>query len=141
MIYKINTLDDTKKVAQTLVTQLNDHKVICLYGDLGSGKTTFTKFLLEALGSESRVQSPTYIILKTYRGSGSYKSINHLDLYRLKTSSDLIELDIESLISDPHSLTIIEWPELAEPHLPKNFVKIYLEDSNGERTMDVQITN
>lgn len=137
---KYNT-EETKKLAVELSQKLKPGSILALKGDLGSGKTTFTAYLANALGFSNRVQSPTFVILRKYKAkeNNSIKIINHLDLYRLTSEQDLIELDLEELMTEPDAITIIEWPDIAKNLLPKDtiFMNFKYLDEN-EREIDVQ---
>ena len=112
---------ETKRLAYKIARKLKLGDVVALYGDLGSGKTTFTRFLVEGLGMENRVQSPTFVIAR------KYGNVNHVDLYRLSSEEEVRDIGIEEMINDKNTVTVIEWPELAEKFLPKNTIKIYFE--------------
>ena len=118
----------TKELAEQLTSKIKPGTVIALYGDLGSGKTTFVKYLVEALGSKSRVQSPTFVLVRTYKTSKkNVKRMHHIDLYRIMDKEEVGTLGIEELIVESQSITLIEWPELAENLLPTNTIKVYFE--------------
>lgn len=135
------TTSKTQELAREIGKKLKPHNVLALYGDLGSGKTTFTRYLVEALGFADRVQSPTFVILRKYVKSTNEEIgiINHLDLYRLSNTNDLRELGLKELFEERKAITIIEWPEIAEALLPKDTIKIFFEyfDEN-ERKINVQ---
>jgi len=116
----LSSTEETKKLAEKIAGNIKPKDVIALYGDLGSGKTTFTGFLVKALGQKSRVQSPTFIILR------KYGDISHVDLYRFTTKQEVDDLGLSEII-ESSNLTIIEWPELAEEFLPSNTKKLYFE--------------
>lgn len=124
-------LEQTENLAKQIAQKLKPGSVLALYGELGSGKTTFTRFLTKALKSSERVQSPTFVIARRYRVENGKKSgistIHHLDLYRLKTAQEVKDLDLGQFISDPSAITIIEWPEFADERLPKDSIKIKFE--------------
>ncbi len=87
--------------------------VIGLFGDLGAGKTVFSKGFLSFFGIK-RVVSPTFSVMKKYPIKGfSWKNIYHLDCYRLKDPSELIVLGFEKIVADPENIILIEWPEMA----------------------------
>lgn len=120
--------EKTKELAQRVAKKLKPKGVLALYGDLGSGKTTFVRFLVEALGIVARVQSPSFILVRKYTGgSGSIKVVNHIDLYRLTSKDEVAELEVEELFNEEGSITVIEWPKLLEDFLPKDTVKIDFE--------------
>lgn len=81
---------ETAKVGETLAHELTDggspSRILCLYGDLGSGKTTFTQGFARGLGITSRLLSPTFIIVRRYTIPGSEKFLYHIDLYRLRNA-------------------------------------------------------
>ena len=132
---------ETEELAKRLATQLKSGDVLALHGDLGSGKTTFTSYLVSALGIEKRVQSPTFVILRRYaaegvgRSGGEVQAVNHLDLYRIQSREEVEDLGLSDLFSEPNSITVIEWPEVAEEFLPENVTKISFEyvDENTRR--------
>ena len=119
---------ETQKLAEQLAAKIKPGNVLALYGDLGSGKTTFTNFLVKALGFESRVQSPTFVIIRRYKkDSGEIKKVFHVDLYRLTKSEELGDLGFEEMFQDEEAITIIEWPELLEKTLPEDAKKLFFE--------------
>lgn len=116
----------TQNLARALAKKLQAPSVIALYGDLGSGKTTFTKFLVEELGFKDTVQSPTFVLVRHYvHGAGSIKTVNHVDLYRLTNLTEVKDAGLEEILSAQDSVTIVEWPEIVQPLLPKNTIKVY----------------
>ncbi len=130
----VTSTKQTEELANELAKELRPKDVVALYGDLGSGKTTFTSYLVKALGFHDRVQSPTFVILRIYfdcvlNGGSQHaiKEIKHFDLYRLLDISELDALDFEAVINEPAGISIIEWPEIAEKYLPENVIKISFE--------------
>jgi len=132
--------EDTKKLAGSIAKKLKPGAVLALYGELGAGKTAFTNFLVKALGFVSRVQSPTFVVLRKYLGGrNAIKVINHIDLYRLTNRKEIDYLGLEEILSEPGSISIIEWPELIEDLLPPNTMKIKFEHvGEFERKINVQ---
>lgn len=107
-----------KQVAQTA----EPGTIICLHGDLGAGKTTFTKGLAQGLGITSDIKSPTFTLMNIYEitpqtGSRSQReklkieNLIHIDTYRLKNEHELLEIGIEDYLGEPGTLTLVEWPE------------------------------
>jgi tRNA threonylcarbamoyladenosine biosynthesis protein TsaE len=102
-----------------------------LIGDLGSGKTTFTKGVAKGLGIKARIVSPTFIIMRTHKVAGnSTKSkkrimtLYHLDLYRLQTQKQTEHIGLEDILSDPTGITFIEWPEISQALVKKKVWKV-----------------
>lgn len=118
---------DTQELAEKLAQRVEPGQVLALFGDLGSGKTTFSSLLVKALGFESRVQSPTFVIHRCYKRSPENKisTIHHVDLYRLTSKEEVLEIGFLEMLQDRNSLVLIEWPELAMDYLPQNMTKIY----------------
>lgn len=109
MVIELKTLNDTKKLARRIAKKIKCNELILLSGDLGSGKTTFTRYLIMALGfPEDTVKSPSFTIVQEYLHHG--KSVYHIDLYRIEKESELKELGLEEILSE-QSLVIVEWPE------------------------------
>src|SRR5690625_4876725 len=118
--YEIITtsVNETKKVAAILATKLKRGDVITLEGDLGAGKTTFTKGLAEGLEIKRAVTSPTFTIIKEYLGK---LPLYHMDAYRLEHSDEDIGFD-EYFYGD--GISVVEWASFIEGYLPENRLKI-----------------
>ena len=120
--------EDTQMLGEEFVSRLKPKDVLLLFGELGSGKTTFVKGIARGLGIKTRIISPTYIVLRTHATNSSLiKKIFHLDLYRLKTPQDIKNIALKDLFSDDEAITIIEWPEIAGDLKNENIYKIYFE--------------
>lgn len=121
----LNSTDETKELAKQIATNLAVGDIIALYGDLGSGKTTFTRYLVEALGIKDRVQSPTFIVHRIYKGNDL--KVNHFDLYRLTTKEDILDMGFEETLKED-AITLVEWPQIIEDYFPKDKTKkMYFE--------------
>jgi len=128
---------ETKEFARRIAKKIKPGMTVALYGELGSGKTTFTRFLIEALGLSSRVQSPTFVIAKQYIGNKMV--VNHIDLYRLTNSDEIEDLGLEEMFEDDSAINIIEWPELIEKLLPKDAINlIFSTEGKGVRRVHVR---
>lgn len=121
MNYKITTNreEETIEIAQNIESEKFPNMVICLVGDLGSGKTIFTKGFAEALGIEENITSPTFNIIKEYK-TGEM-NLYHMDLYRLE--GDVRNLGIEEYF-EQDGVVIIEWADMIEEHLPDERLEI-----------------
>ncbi len=129
MKFVVNSLDETKKLAQNFAKELKIGQVVLLNGDLGAGKTTFTQFVFAALGVKDVVNSPTFSILKTYQGKDI--TLHHFDTYRIG-EEEAIESGFDEILSDRNSVIFIEWSENISSLLPKHCicVNIKLLDEN-----------
>ncbi len=132
--YKITTRNDeeTIEVAQNLESEKFPNMVICLNGDLGSGKTVFTKGFASAMAIEE-VTSPTFNIIKEYVGE---LPLYHIDVYR--TNGKIDNLGIEEYF-DKGGVTIIEWAEMIEDYLPEERLDITFKIT-GENSRIMVIT-
>lgn len=117
------TEGDTIALGTALGRALRGLDCVCLYGDLGAGKTTLTKGLAAALGYKGRVTSPTFGLAREYRGKRW--SVFHLDLYRV-AGNETGDIGLEEYLSDPRAVCVIEWPEAAKPYLPDDRVEVAL---------------
>lgn len=130
MDYKITSRNetDTVEIAQNLESEKFPNMVICLYGDLGSGKTVFSKGFAQALGIEEAVTSPTFNIIKEY--TSGEMPLYHMDVYRLDGNIDGV--GIEDYFKK-NGVVIIEWADTIKDYLPEERLdikfKIIDEDS------------
>jgi|SRR5690625_1351836 len=120
-MYEIVTRDEkeTKKLGKLLAQNLDKGDVITLDGDLGAGKTTFTKGVAEGLGDKRTVNSPTFTIIKEYEGD--LLPLYHMDVYRLENSDEDIGFD-EYFSGD--GITVVEWATFIEEFLPDQLLSI-----------------
>ena len=106
----------------------NRATVVFLFGDLGAGKTTFTKNFCEFLKMNIDIQSPTFVILKRYGFDNlGFKNLIHIDAYRLNSYKDLQKLKFEEYLNDQNNLIFIEWPELINDNNFEADINIYFE--------------
>jgi tRNA threonylcarbamoyl adenosine modification protein YjeE len=106
--------EHTEAVGGELASLVEPGDVALLEGDLAAGKTTLVRGLVRALGGDDgEVSSPTFVLLQSYRCHGRHvATVHHVDLYRLGAKiSDLREIGIEDVLSDPSAVTAIEWPK------------------------------
>ncbi len=129
MEYKLTTYSESETIelAQNIESEKFPNMVICLTGDLGSGKTVFTKGFAGALEVKEEVTSPTFNIIKEYT-SGELP-LYHMDVYRLEESKQ--DLGIEEYFTKK-GITIIEWADLIEDQLPDRRLDIRIKNSNED---------
>lgn len=122
------SLEDLSGVAQGIMAELPRGSVLALYGDLGAGKTTLVKALLRELGYAGEVSSPTYSLVNVYDLEG--EDLYHIDLYRLETVEEALDIDIESYLY-PSTYTFIEWPQLVEDFMPEAYFTLQITSDGG----------
>jgi tRNA threonylcarbamoyladenosine biosynthesis protein TsaE len=140
---EVQTSDIARKLAlaiSALIKQSNSNKSgtdialhLSLIGDLGAGKTTFTRYLLKALGHTGKVKSPTYTLCEPYQLAidGREFSLNHFDLYRMRYAEEWLDAGFRDTFSNP-GICIVEWPEKAEGTLPATDAELYLTMNDDE---------
>lgn len=130
---------ETKKFAEKLAGLLKGGEVVFLIGNLGSGKTYFTKMLAEAIGVSRKVKSPTFVLFRKY--SGNELNLYHFDLYRLENSEEEIDIDeigLSEALDDISAVTVIEWADLLKNQKIKNRIELKFT-MNGENGRDVEV--
>jgi tRNA threonylcarbamoyladenosine biosynthesis protein TsaE len=115
-------------VGEALARYLGDRgegsRMLCLYGHLGSGKTTFTQGFARGLGITSRLLSPTFIIVRRYQIPHRKNYLYHVDLYRLHIVSELEGVGLPEIFSDLASYTVVEWAERLGGLMPRKRIDI-----------------
>lgn len=122
--FRLTDEADTARLASAL-SRVVTSGIVYLQGDLGAGKTTLTRYWLQALGHVGVVKSPTYTLVEPYDLNGRH--IYHFDLYRLTDPYELELMGIRDYVSDPAALCLIEWPSKGEPLLPVPDVILQLQ--------------
>jgi len=158
MEFVSKNLEETSKISFDFSEQLNRRAssataaIVGLYGELGSGKTTFMKYLSESFGIKETVQSPTFVIEKIYdltpspspcEGEGrrekTFDKLIHIDAYRIEKEEEMLNLGWQKIISDPQNLICIEWPERIVGIMPPH-IKIFFEHID-ENSRKIKIEN
>ncbi len=139
MEVKTSSQAQTRKIAEEFAKNLRGGEVIALYGDLGSGKTTFVQGLAKGLGIKRRVISPTFLMMRSYPVKMSNKSWDfyHIDLFRFHKGTDYDSLRLEE-IARPDSIVVIEWADKILDRLPKERIDIYF-GAIDEETRKIKI--
>ena len=120
---------ESQKLGEKLASTLKKGSVLCLYGDLGSGKTTFLQGLAHGLGIKERILSPTFVMMRQYEISNKKDAscFYHIDLYRAENEKDVESLNLREIWSDPQNIIAIEWPEKIEKILPSERINLHFE--------------
>lgn len=121
--------EQTRRIGVRLGSALQTGDVICLQGDLGAGKTTFVQGIAKGWGSQDSVSSPTFIIVNVYRRADQ-SQLFHMDAYRLDSTSEAEELDLDSMLAQGPLL--IEWPERINGLVPDDRLWVKLEHIDEE---------
>ncbi len=127
-------VDRTDRIARILAPLLRVGDVIALEGDLGAGKTAFARFLIQALGVEDEVPSPTFTLVQTYPVEGrAFEAVWHFDLYRIEDPDEVEELGMDEAFDT--GVTLIEWPSRMGTRLPADRLSIGLALVEDRRSM------
>lgn len=129
---RIKSEEDTERLAREIADKLRPGDVLALVGDLGSGKTTLTKYIAKELGIKEEVTSPTFIIVNEYT-SGKFP-LYHFDAYRLKDEAEALAMGMDEYFSG-NGVCIIEWADLVAGILPDDVMAVFMEtlSESGER--------
>ena len=133
-----NSSQETKQLAADLAKRITASTVLCLYGDLGAGKTTFTQGLAEFFGIK-RTTSPTFVLMRQYDINFKLKRLYHIDLYRLDNIEEIKALGIAEIMRDKNNLVVIEWADKMKELLPKKRIDLYfkyIDDTKREVTIN-----
>ena len=125
---EIKDLNHIHEAARTFIDNIGNDTIFAFHGHMGAGKTTFIKAICEELGVTDAVSSPTFAIVNEY--ASNMGSIYHFDFYRIKRSSEVLDLGFEDYAYSGN-LCLMEWPELIEEFLPEETVDVHIEEIEG----------
>lgn len=128
-----NNMEDTEKFAKEIAEEIlklpkqEQAVVIGLSGELGSGKTTFTQNFAKAFGIKTKILSPTFVLMKKHQIPISnlktqdlkFKTLIHIDAYRIRNSKEMLDLGWEAMINNPENIILVEWAENIKNIFPK----------------------
>ena len=152
--YTTYSAEETRSLGKKLAREIVPGTLLCLQGDLGAGKTTFTQGLLEGLGAEKPFVSPTFVIMKQYdlptrqtglptrqtglsKPVGGIERIYHVDAYRVE-SKDFETIGFSEWCENEKGIVILEWPERVSELLPEKRTEIFFKSiSENEREIEV----
>lgn len=139
MIQEVETVGDMIALGQRMGGLLRGGEVIELVGDVGAGKTTFVKGLALGLGIDEDVQSPSFTISRVYDARNDLR-LAHYDFYRLHDPGIMAE-ELREMVSDPRSVVVIEWADIASGVLPADRLTIRLSPlTETSRKLDIEAT-
>ena len=146
-VFEVNSVEETWALAKKLAAELKPGDVVCLEGDLGAGKTTFTQGLAAALGVPGRVTSPTFCIVQEHRRQSNNRTIEqsnnspdflvHMDLYSLHGEDDVIAIGWEDFLAEG-AILVVEWPERAGTLIPDDAKHIVFTHLDGEESRRIE---
>lgn len=128
MRFEVENALKTQTIAENLAAYLKPQDVILLDGDLGAGKTTFTKGLAKGLGIKRNVKSPTFTLIREY--NEGRLPLYHMDVYRLEETGGA-ELGLEEYFNGD-GVSVVEWSEFIAEDLPKDYLKINIQKDDND---------
>ena len=136
---ELSSEKNTEELAAKFLNKIKPGNIIFLYGEIGVGKTTFVRYLVNKFQKENKLEitevtSPTFNLLSEYQINQI--KINHYDLFRLKSSEEINNLDLFG--DSKNSITLIERPQMIKEK-PKNLIELFFEYGNDHKTRSVQI--
>lgn len=132
-----NSVTETEEVGFKLGSSVKPNTVVAMFGDLGAGKTAFTRGFTKGMGIDCDVSSPTFALVNEYHGSG--KTVYHFDMYRISGWDDLYSTGYFDYL-DTGACLIIEWSENIEAVLPENCVKVTINKTDNYDERKIIIT-
>lgn len=144
LVFRLNNLDDTKRLARSLAKALTAHDILTLDGDLGAGKTSFTQALAGGLGLDAgRVSSPTFTLVQEYepkweegaRQGARGLALYHFDAYRLENADAFYDLGLDEYFLKP-GVIVIEWADQIRQALPENYLALSIQAQDEEASAE-----
>lgn len=132
--------EETLELCKKVASQISFPQTLALHGDLGGGKTVFSRGLCRELGVEDNIASPTFTIVQEYPIGD--KVINHMDLYRMAGDDDALSFGIEDMLNDPQALNLIEWPSRLTWLMPETAHHItfkHIEEDHRQITLPAEL--
>ncbi len=135
--FHTNSADETIRLGKIIGQKLHKGDILAMQGTLAAGKTTITKGIAEALGVKDTITSPTFCLISEYEGK---MPLYHMDVYRLDSGEDFINLGVEDLMYG-NGVSIIEWSEKVMDELPKKTIILRLEPVQDSTQRNITIEN
>ena len=135
--YVTHSPEETEQAAKEIASELSPGWVVALYGDLGAGKTVFSRGFARALNITEAVSSPTFTIVQEYpRSEGMFF---HLDLYRIDGPDAALAFGIDEFLYASDAISLVEWPERIEGLFPPGTIRVMIERTDKEETRKISI--
>lgn len=137
MIFHSRSEKETEELAARIAASLAPGDTVLLRGNLGAGKTVFSRGFARGLECDDTLSSPTYTIVQEYQLPGGNR-LYHMDLYRIADSASALGFGVDEFIDDPRAYKLIEWPERIESLLPENCLTVEItHQGDEERTLRI----
>lgn len=133
-IFLSNSAIETENLARKFASKLKGNEVIAFYGDLGAGKTAFTRGVADFFGLKDEVSSPTFALVNEY--SSEKAKIYHFDMYRINTLEDLESTGFFDYLG--RGIILVEWSENIKEYLPEDLIEIKISKT-GENSREIEI--
>lgn len=131
MIFESNSEKDTFEYARRMGENAKPGEIYCLNGDLGTGKTVFSKGFAKGLGIEDHITSPTFTIVQEYEGR---LKLYHMDVYRIADSEEMYEIGFDEMV-EGDGVCLIEWAQIIDDILPKDRISVTIR-KNLDKGLD-----
>lgn len=132
-----NSPEETEKLGEEVANSLEKQNLVFLFGNLGSGKTTFAKGFAKGLRIAERIISPTFIIIREHEIKN--RKFYHIDLYRIQSPDDIRGLGLKEILSDEKNIVLVEWAEKLKNILPRKRIELHFEDlGENKRRVDIK---
>jgi len=129
---------ETEALGAALARELEPGSIVLLYGDLGAGKTVFSRGFARGLGITEPVSSPTYTIVQEYELAGGGR-LYHMDLYRISDEHAALGFGVDEFLSEPGAISLVEWPERIRGLLPDTAIRVELIH-RAENQREIHVT-
>ncbi len=129
---RIVDIDQLASVASFIISEFSSQRVFALKGEMGAGKTTFSKLFCKELGVDDEVNSPTFAIANIY-DSNKVGEVYHFDFYRLKDAIEAIDIGFEDYIYSGN-YCLLEWPDIIIDYIPKPYVEIHISYTDNKNS-------
>jgi len=129
--FEIENAEKMVQLGESLGRLLREGSVVCLIGELGAGKTTLARGIARGLGIKDYVTSPSFTIIKEYRGTFP---LYHIDVYRLEDPEEVLYLGLEEYLFGS-GVTVIEWADRIQDYLPDSYLEVRMQREKGEKRL------